>query len=597
VQQKSFLVKILTNKENKMQYPLEEKIGNPDLLVGREQEFASFDKWISNMPKKLSKSWALLGRRKSGKTAFVQRLFNKLWSANGQVVPFYISIPDKPIWLVDLAVKYYETFASQYISFLERNIAPVSQHLKLEEIKDYGKANKLSSLVKDVDYITEYIEKRLYGVVWDRIYRAPHKMASLYDRRILVMIDEFQYLSSHVYSREDLSGKPIEGMPGSFHEVSESKIAPMLATGSYVGWMVDIMGKYLEAGRLSHIEFSPYLTESEGLQAVYKYAENCNEALSNETAAQINELCMADPFFISCVIQSSFSGKDLTDSEGIIETVNYEIAGRRSELSGTWREYIDKTVDRINDRNGKKILLHLSKYNDRFWTPRELREELKLEQDEKEIHRKLISMVRGDLIEWGVADIDFRGLQDGTLNLILRHRFEKEIAEHQAPPDLRIDFRKKIAGLKKENNILRGKLNQITGVVAEYQFATALRSRKRFNLGEFFNSSSDIFDRAVNIQDVRIEVFIQREDGKNLELDLIAESNDDSVLLVEIKKRKAKTGINDIEDFLEKMELYKSLNPEQIVFAGFLSLGGFTDEALQMCEQNCIGWAEEFSYF
>ena len=137
-----------------MQYPLEEKIGNPDLLVGREQEFASFDKWISNMPKKLSKSWALLGRRKSGKTAFVQRLFNKLWSANGQVVPFYISIPDKPIWLVDLAVKYYETFASQYISFLERNIAPVSQHLKLEEIKDYGKANKLSSLVKDVDYIT-----------------------------------------------------------------------------------------------------------------------------------------------------------------------------------------------------------------------------------------------------------------------------------------------------------------------------------------------------------------------------------------------------------------------------------------------------------
>jgi hypothetical protein len=145
----------------------------------------------------------------------------------------------------------------------------------------------------------------------------------------------------------------------------------------------------------------------------------------------------------------------LTDSEGVIETVNYEIAGRRSELSGTWREYIDKTVDRINDRNGKKILLHLSKYNDRFWTPRELKEELKLEQDEKEIHHKLISMVKGDLIEWGSSDWRFRGLKDGTLNLILRHRFEEEIAEHQTPPDLRIDFREKIAELKKENNVLR----------------------------------------------------------------------------------------------------------------------------------------------
>ncbi|MCE7989875.1 MAG: hypothetical protein DYG89_52680 [Caldilinea sp. CFX5] len=90
-----------------MQYPLEEKIGNPDLLIGREAEFARFHKWIDNMPRKLSKSWAILGRRKSGKTAFVQRLFNQLWSANGQVIPFYISIPEAPIWFGNLIVKYY----------------------------------------------------------------------------------------------------------------------------------------------------------------------------------------------------------------------------------------------------------------------------------------------------------------------------------------------------------------------------------------------------------------------------------------------------------------------------------------------------------
>lgn len=90
-----------------MHYPLEEKIGNPELLIGREAEFARFHKWIANMPKKLSKSWAILGRRKSGKTAFVQRLFNQLWSANGQVIPFYYSIPDSPIWYPELAIRYY----------------------------------------------------------------------------------------------------------------------------------------------------------------------------------------------------------------------------------------------------------------------------------------------------------------------------------------------------------------------------------------------------------------------------------------------------------------------------------------------------------
>lgn len=187
-------------------------------------------------------------------------------------------------------------------------------------------------------------------------------MASIHDQRILVIIDEFQYLSSHVYRREDLSGDPIEGMPGSFHEVFESKVASMLATGSYVGWMVDIMSKYLEAGRLSHINFSPYLTEPEGLQAVYKYVEVFGEPITNESAVYINQLCMADPFFISCVIQSSYPQRDLTTAEGVVETVNYEIADRDSELSGTWSEYINKTLDRINERYGKQMLLHLNKY-------------------------------------------------------------------------------------------------------------------------------------------------------------------------------------------------------------------------------------------
>ena len=56
-----------------MQYPLKEKIGPPDLLVGRVKEFAKFNKWLNNIPRELSKSRVILARRKSGKTSFVQR--------------------------------------------------------------------------------------------------------------------------------------------------------------------------------------------------------------------------------------------------------------------------------------------------------------------------------------------------------------------------------------------------------------------------------------------------------------------------------------------------------------------------------------------
>jgi len=72
-----------------MQYPLREKIGDPELLVGREREWKNFGKWLRYIPKKLGQSRVILARRKSGKTAFVQRIFNQLWSENGAVIPFY----------------------------------------------------------------------------------------------------------------------------------------------------------------------------------------------------------------------------------------------------------------------------------------------------------------------------------------------------------------------------------------------------------------------------------------------------------------------------------------------------------------------------
>jgi len=66
---------------NLIQYPLAEKIGEPNLFVGREQEFELFNNWIAKIPKRLSKSKVILARRKSGKTPFeanVQRIFNQL---------------------------------------------------------------------------------------------------------------------------------------------------------------------------------------------------------------------------------------------------------------------------------------------------------------------------------------------------------------------------------------------------------------------------------------------------------------------------------------------------------------------------------------
>ncbi|MCP4031847.1 MAG: hypothetical protein GY734_11480, partial [Herbaspirillum sp.] len=222
-----------------------------------------------------------------------------------------------------------------------------------------------------------------------------------------------------------------------------------------------------EAGRLKRHFINPYLTPEEGLQAVYKYSEYFGVPITNQTADQINRLCMSDAFFISCVIQSEYEDKDLTTREGVVDTVSYEITDKDSEMSMTWGEYIELTLERVNDRHAKSILLHLSKYADTDWTPRELKDKLELEISEKEIRERLEIMVKADVIAKGPSDIDFRGLRDGTLNLILRHRFEKEISEFA--PDLKKDFNEELEKLRQDKKSLRGRLSNLVGKYAEYQ--------------------------------------------------------------------------------------------------------------------------------
>lgn len=576
-----------------MQYPLPERIGNPDLLVGRAKEFGLLNKWLDKIPQRLSKSRVILARRKSGKTAIVQRIFNRLWSANGLIVPFYFSISETKKWLPEFAFEYYRTFASQYISFIERDPTPIDRPYTLTQIHEYGQNQQIDLFVHDIDSMTADMETRFYGLVWKTAYTAPERFANLHNRRIVVMIDEFQNITQYIYRDEACEKKPDKTLAGSFHDVVESKIAPMLVTGSYVGWLTEVIDQYLEAGRLRRQYMNPYLQTEEGLQAVYKYARFQNEPITNETAEQINTLCMSDPFFISCVIQSEYEGKDLTTADGVIDTVNYEITDESSEMSMTWGEYIELTLDKVNDRNAKNILLHLSKHPNRDWTPTEIKDALSLEISESAIRQKLELMVKADVIKKGGSDIDFRGLTDGTICLILRHRFEKEIDGFA--PQLKNDFKAEIERLKKDRDQLQGRLNNLVGQFAEFQLFIDFRTRQRFPLSVYFEGVKD--DTRLNITEVRMRDKFQRQDGKEMEIDVLAESACGRCVLVEVKKTKVKSGVAQIRLFLEKTDAFAKRFPKKTILPAFLSVGGFTRPAKRLCNDNGIGMAERIRYF
>jgi len=569
-----------------MQYPLTEKIGDPDLLVGRENEFHHFNNWIATIPRRGSKSTAIMARRKSGKTAIVQRLFNQLWSENGAVIPFYFEFAEKKTWYPDLAIQYYCTFASQYISFLERNKKWVDKRLSLEQIREYGRSQSIEDFVVDVNLLLE--NKAVGGshdLMWELASTAPHSYASAHNKRFLVILDEFQYITRYIYRDEKGEGNPDETLAGTYHSLSESKIAPLLITGSYMSWLMDIMTEYLQGGRVIEFYISPYLTSDEGLQAVYQYAEFYQASITNESAILLNELCLADPFFISCVIRAN---QNLETKEEVVDAVHYQISNRRSEMSRTWHEYLVSTLKRVNDKQAKNLLLFLSKHSDREWTPEELKKELQLPLTVDEVQEKLMLLFKADLIAEGQTDIDYKGLSDGTLNLIIRHRFEKEIKGFV--PDIKQEFLDQVEALTLENKVLRGQLSSLSGKMAEHQLAMAFRSRKRFALSLFFQNVIDT--TVLNITSVKERVLIQREDGKNMEIDIVAESSCGRVVLVEVKKTQAKTGMKMVEDFQEKVLVYQENYPDKKVLPAFLSLGGFTEnQALPFCQSQGIATA------
>lgn len=574
-------------------YALEERIGSPELFVGREKEFRLFHKWLKGIPKKLSKSRAILARKKSGKTAFVQRMFNQLWSANGEVIPFYLNISEKRVWYPQFAIHYYRVFASQYISFMERDQDLVGKPLTLEQIREYGQTKSMPIFVDDVDSLLRDKERGLHDAVWDTAYRAPHQYAAVLDQRFLVIIDEFQNLNEFVYRDERCETSPERTLAGSYHDLSESKIAPMLITGSYIGWILNIIGRYLEAGRVKITKFFPMLAEEEGLQAVYKYAEFYDEPITNETALQINQLCSSDPFFISCVIQSDYEEKDLTTADGVVNTINYEVSDKDAEMFRTWGEYIDMAVKRINDTHAKDILLWMSKHADREWTPKELKDTLTLELSPTQIHERLELLAEADVIERGVSDIRYHGLQDGTMNLILRNRFEEEIKTYA--PDLRKDLHAQITQLTTDKHRLQGTLNNLAGKFAELQLAGEFRSKKRFRLSEYFEGISDT--TRLNLSDVRLRETFQRPDGKGQEFDVVAESTCGRVVVVEVKKTQDPIGRPELEEFWEKLAVYIALHPDKTLLPVVLSVGGFTEPARRFCDDHAIGTAETIPYF
>jgi hypothetical protein len=578
-----------------MDYVLEERIGHPDLFTGRKEELAYFLNWINDIKERKSQSTAMLARRKMGKTALMERLFNITFYKNNGVIPFYYEIKERDVWIVDFCIDFCLTFVYQYIAFRTRK----DRYVRLFEKGNLKKAKQVAES-EGFDYLVELINGVEYAVrhdhvdiLWETVREAPKTIAYSQNEFIVQMIDEFQFLNATIYRDKEMNILA-KDLAGGYLSTAESKVAPLLVSDSWVGWLMNELLTMLPS-RFRY-EYLQNMPEDEAIEMVYKFSRYFDVPITEETAYLMVKLAEGSPFYISSIIRSSSGNKDLTTVNGLTDTLEFETLNDRGAIKSTWMEYVAGAFPQINDRNAKNIVLHLCKHRDRELTRQDLLDELKLDMSDAELEKKLKALVKADIIKQGQTNFDYRGVQDNIFDKVFRGVYEKEIREF----DVRIirkEYNEEFEKLKKQYNSLLGKYNYQQGYFAEYLILDQLKynARKKNELLKSITRYLPVdFDFCDYSRVWKYDSSPEYARGFSVDIFARAQSPGDFSIIGEVKSRKLKKfSKNEAVHFLGKFEEIKKLENLERVIGFIFSRKGFTTEAETYCQEKGIACSED----
>jgi len=577
-----------------MDYALKERIGKPELFTGRKEELAFFLKWINDIKDEKSMSTAILARRKMGKTALLERLFNITFFKNDGVIPFYYEIKETKMWIGDFCVDFFLTFVYQYIAFKTRNI----DYIKPLEKNDFQSINEIAR-EEGFDDLTKLIHSVEYSyrhehvdILWNTVREAPQTIAHREKEFIVQMIDEFQFLNAMIY-RDKAMNILADTLAGGYLSTAESKIAPLLVSGSWVGWLMKELSSMLPARfRNTFIKNMP---ENEAWELLYKYSRFFDVPVTEETAFSLVSITEGNPFYISAVIRSNYPDKDLTSIDGLTDTLEFETLDDQGLIKMSWMEYIGKAFPQINDRHAKNIVLHLSKYRDREWTRAELREALNLEMTESDLEKKLKALVKTDIINQGASNNRYRGVKDNIFDKVFRGVYEEDIRDF-SPKVIREEYNTELKEEKSRYKSLLGKYNWLKGYHAEFLILERLLHARKNN--ELLKSVTRYLPVDFDFCDYS-QVWKYHSSpaySRVFSVDIFACSVNphDYSIIGEVKNREVKKfSLDELKEFqLKFAEIKRSENLDRVV--GFIfSRNGFTAEAEEYCRKKGIACSED----
>ncbi|MCP5106241.1 MAG: hypothetical protein GY950_22840, partial [bacterium] len=388
--------------------------------------------------------------------------------------------------------------------------------------------------------------------------------------------------------------KPADTLAGGYLSTAESKVAPLLVSGSWVGWLMNELMTMLPS-RFKY-EYLENMPEDEAVEMIYKYSHFFEVPLTEETVYLMAALAEGSPFYMSSIIRSSLRKKDLTTTKGLTDTLEFETLDDRGAIKFTWMEYIAGAFPQINDRNAKNIVLHLCKHRDRELTREEILRDLKLDMSDADLEKKLKALVKADIISQGQTNFDYRGVTDNIFDKVFRGVYEKEI-RHFDVRVIKKEYGEAFKTVKKQYDRLLGKYNYQKGLFVEYMLLEQLRLHAREN-NELFTSITRYLPGDFKFCEY---VRVWRYDSspayaKRFNVDIFAHASDpgDYSIIGEVKSRDLrKFSKDEVIAFERKFVEVKKLEGIDRAVGFIFSRSGFTGEADDYCRENGFACSDD----
>ncbi|VEN73541.1 conserved hypothetical protein [Candidatus Desulfarcum epimagneticum] len=340
----------------------------------------------------------------------------------------------------------------------------------------------------------------------------------------------------------------------------------MLVSGSWVGWLMDDLNKMLP-GRFTISDFGN-MPKNEAVEMALNYSEIEQVPITHETARIMADITEGNPFYISSLFQSEYPDKDFSTQKGILEVLDFETMDKRGGVRGTWMEYIHSATDRINDANGKRIILYICQNKERKVTRDEIRNALDLPMTDQELEKRLKAFVKADIIEQGTSYFSYHAVQDNIFDKVFRGVYQEEI-DGFTPEKIKDEYRV----LYKK---LQGEYNKYKGEFSEYVIMNHLKHRA-YKQNDFYlsmiNNAPDDF-RFVEYSTLW-SYTASPAHKKDIQVDVFAKAPKGGYSLIgEVKNRKAKFSLKEAKVFWENaLEVKKLENIDKALIFVFSAAG------------------------